>query len=105
MTNDVSILATIVIILFSVGVITPMITSEFSSSTDSNDIEGFVDDTSQGIEPSVTTVLTSPVSFVIQGIKMIFWSWGEVPFFINIILWSMRFVAMFIFIRLVRGTG
>jgi hypothetical protein len=36
---------------------------------------------------------------------MIFWSWGEVPFFINIILWSMRFVAMFIFIRLVRGTG
>ena len=98
--NDVTIFATIVLILLATGAIIPMIKSDFTDDDTSVNVEGFVDDNLQ-TAPS----MISATSVFWGAIKMLFWNWGDMPFFLDIFFWMIRMVGVFIFVRLLRGTG
>jgi len=91
--NDITIIMTIVTIFVLVGTILPFVNSDFSqTSTGTYDVDGFERDIgqeldSEGIE-DVDDV--SPVKVILSVLSMFFWTFGALPFWLDLIFLIMR---------------
>ena len=88
--NDVTITAGILAMLIAIGVALPFIQSDFGVPTTSNTL------------PDVNTVPTNPIdgiSIAISVFNVVFWGFGVMPTWINLILWLFRGMILFIAVR------
>lgn len=95
--NDVSIIAIITFIFVGLGTILPFVNSEFPSDLDTFDTQNVADEL---IEEQFSDVSSVGAGDIIKSVgKMFFWTFGDLPFWLDAIFLVIRILLLFILIR------
>jgi len=101
--NDVSILAGLVFVFFLLGGLLPFILTGFSSQTNVYGLEGLAAGTGQSLDSQVSQVSASNV--IISIATMFFWTFGLLPFWLDIIFEVFRIMFYVLLYRQIRSGG
>lgn len=97
MVNDITIIGGIITVFILLGVITPFLNADFNSDQVTNyDIEGFTSDAAENVRTTESVFsVTNLVIVFLSVIKMFFWTFGDLPFWVDLlILTPMRFILV-----------
>ncbi len=97
--NELHIILPIVIIFVLVGTLTPYVHSAFDSSTTDINLDGFQDDLLGEVEDNVNAG-----DVALSVLRMLFWDFGDFPFWLDAIFWIMRVMLILAIVKLLPFT-
>lgn len=101
MVNDLSIITGIITVFLLLGVCLPYINASFGVSASDIDIDEFESGASEDVPETI-----DPLTFfdvIISIGKMFTWTWGALPWWLDIIFLSMRLTLLIFIARMIRG--
>lgn len=101
MTTDTVAFVTITTIFVLLGVALPFINESFGGTGANTDVDGFTDDLGQ----SAANPLDAFLTVVTSVLKMFFWTFGSLPFWVDAFLTIFRILLFVIMIKWTRGVG
>lgn len=91
MVNDISIIGTIIFIFVTIGVILPFVTDTFSEETINNDVDGLESEIGDSASGLGSTSIFDVVSSVAM---MFFWTFGALPFWLDMFFVIIRIILI-----------
>ena len=95
--NDAYIVGIIIIIFFGVGLLIPFVNQEFGTTSGTFNVNNVGNEL---VNQQVTEVTEVRAFDVLKSIgKMFFWTFGDIPFWLDAIFLVLRIVLLFILIK------
>ncbi len=101
MVTDTVAFVSITTIFVLLGVMLPFINDTFGSTIGNTDVEGFKDDLGQAADNPLDAFFTVTTSVL----KMFFWTFGALPFWIDAFFTMFRIILFVIIVKWVRGVS
>jgi len=100
--GDVQLTAIIISVFVIVGGLLPLIEAEFTTDVSSNDIDNLEDEISDSAQSNAFLTGFAVVGSIAQ---MFFWTFGALPFWLDLIFTIFRIMLIVLLIRLARGVS
>lgn len=98
--SDAKVIFLIVTIFIIVGTFLPFVNDEFGESSSTSNVDELISDVGDDTGGAVKILLV-PLTIV----KMFFWHFGNLPFWLNSIFWIMRIILAYTIYKHIRGVG
>ena len=95
--NDISILSILIFIFVGIGIILPFINSEFGENTTTFTTGKLADDLINEKQENVSSIGAGDI--LVSVGKMFFWTFGDLPFWMDAIFLVLRILFLVILIR------
>lgn len=98
--TDTTLLATIIIVFVAIGSFLPYIKEEFNETP----VNVSVDDLRADVgEVAESESVLSGFNIFVSVVKMFFWTFGDLPIFLDLIFLVFRIILVWLVVRIIRG--
>lgn len=103
--SDTVMFLTIICVFVVIGGLLPYIQTGLGQSSTDLNIMGLKQDLGQAVDGDITVLNATPTGFAVMTsiLKMFFWSFGSLPFWLDLIFLIPRMMLVLLFVRLLRG--